>query len=291
MTNTVTLTHRNVCKEGFTVENTVDSVFLDLPAPWDAVEHAKKALRKDRITRICCFSPCMEQVLRTVAALNDAGFTEISMYETLLRPHEVAQVPQLQSISEVSERLKDAEKKREEKRLRQIANNKARLAATEPTKRKRGYEDDDPGRPVETPVQDLSSSDESPETKRVRTQEGKDAGVEEAEADVTTVSVQVDMIKADENEVDKLMVDDESRMEITGTTSPSSPIPDSRISVSNALPEVRGHTSYLTFAVLVPFTAPLDSSSGTGGEAVSTTPSEPAPAPSEAPDKSSIVAS
>ena len=81
----------------------VFAVFLDLPAPWDAVEHAKKALRvsetirvvfslstltctrlltlgdalsqKDRSTRICCFSPCMEQVLRTVSALNDAGFT------------------------------------------------------------------------------------------------------------------------------------------------------------------------------------------------------------------------
>ncbi|CDO71668.1 hypothetical protein BN946_scf184915.g12 [Trametes cinnabarina] len=40
----VTLTHRNVCKEGFTVADTVDAVFLDLPAPWEAVEHAKKAL-------------------------------------------------------------------------------------------------------------------------------------------------------------------------------------------------------------------------------------------------------
>ncbi|KAI0278262.1 tRNA methyltransferase complex GCD14 subunit-domain-containing protein [Russula aff. rugulosa BPL654] len=71
----VTLTHRNVCKNGFTVTDTADSVFLDLPAPWDAIGHAKTALRKDRLTRICCFSPCIEQVLRTVSALNDAGFT------------------------------------------------------------------------------------------------------------------------------------------------------------------------------------------------------------------------
>jgi len=64
MADIVTLTHRNVCKDGFTVEDTVDAgmiyllslrliasavisstVFLDLPAPWDAIEHAKKALK------------------------------------------------------------------------------------------------------------------------------------------------------------------------------------------------------------------------------------------------------
>lgn len=75
----VTLTHRNVCKDGFTVLDTADAgnytqtpifspclpvedsgalreenvddsyfrfpVFLDLPAPWEAVQHAKSALR------------------------------------------------------------------------------------------------------------------------------------------------------------------------------------------------------------------------------------------------------
>jgi hypothetical protein len=63
MDDIVTLTHQNVCKDGFTVTDTVDAgnsflvsggsgnqcsiflVFLDLPAPWDAVDHAKKALR------------------------------------------------------------------------------------------------------------------------------------------------------------------------------------------------------------------------------------------------------
>ena len=66
MDNTVTLTHRNVCKDGFTVTDTVDAgthrsslpvfeltvrvpVFLDLPAPWEAVPHAKVALRVNLI--------------------------------------------------------------------------------------------------------------------------------------------------------------------------------------------------------------------------------------------------
>jgi hypothetical protein len=61
MDDIVTLTHRNVCKDGFTVVDTVDAgfysitrahrdtdfsiVFLDLPAPWEAIDHAKTALR------------------------------------------------------------------------------------------------------------------------------------------------------------------------------------------------------------------------------------------------------
>jgi hypothetical protein len=69
MSDIVTLTHRNVCKDGFTVTDTADAgalflftvvlevlarqplplfphlAFLDLPAPWEAIEHAKSALR------------------------------------------------------------------------------------------------------------------------------------------------------------------------------------------------------------------------------------------------------
>jgi tRNA (adenine57-N1/adenine58-N1)-methyltransferase len=210
------------------------------------------------------------------------------MYETLLRPHEVAQVPQPQSIKDVSEKLKDAEKRREEKRLRQIANNKARLASViTSTKRKRG-----------------DAGDASPENKRVKTEEDADEGVE-AEAVLTTVSVQMDMIKADEETEQDLLVADESHMkEITPPSYPSTPPPPtpSRISVSNALPEVRGHTSYLTFAVLVPFSIPDPSGTGVVQPAsVSAPPSENAPTTQDtvasttsseaSPDKSTVLPS
>jgi tRNA (adenine57-N1/adenine58-N1)-methyltransferase len=233
----------------------------------------------------------MEQVLRTVAALNDASFTgkkriymyifnhpafrclpshvEITMYETLLRPHEVAQVPQLQPIGQVSENLKEAEKRREEKRLRQIANNKARQAAiaptvpsptepeSAPTKRKREDEDD-----CHTPS-DLAPDGASPEPKRVKS---------DGEAThIITASVQMDV-----EDFDREMMVDESPIEVGD----SSPVSKPRISVSNALPDVRGHTSYLTFAVLVPLsTLHVDPPSAIA-EAVTSAPTvEPVTAP------------
>ncbi|KAG1858938.1 tRNA methyltransferase complex subunit Cpd1 [Suillus subluteus] len=196
MADIVTLTHRNVCKDGFTVEDTVDAVFLDLPAPWDAIEHAKKALKKTSPTRICCFSPCMEQVLRTVSALNDSGFTDITMFETLLRPHEVHQLSP-QSLTQA----------REDKRQHQIERS---------SKRKR----DDL---LETDTDNLGA-------KKLRTQES----VEEE------VGIR---------DIPDAVVDPGQ------SANQPSPI---KISVSKVSPDVRGHTSYLTFARLVP-TAPSKS--------------------------------
>ncbi|KZT18609.1 tRNA methyltransferase complex GCD14 subunit [Neolentinus lepideus HHB14362 ss-1] len=209
----VTLTHRNVCKEGFTVEDTVDAVFLDLPAPWDTVEHAKKSLRKDRMTRICCFSPCMEQVLRTVSALNDAGFTDITMYETLIRPQDISVIPKLQSVAAVGERLKQAEKKREEKRQKQIAEASSR-------KRKRGEVDSEPS---------ASNGAERKRAKTGSTGEPDRDSATVAEARQETADRQAEPFDAD-----------------TGPTE------DETVVVSKTFPEVRGHTSYLTFACLLP---------------------------------------
>ena len=60
-----TCLHRNVCDEGFAVEDACDGVFLDLPAPWNAIDNAKRALSKARGGRLVSFSPCIEQVLFT----------------------------------------------------------------------------------------------------------------------------------------------------------------------------------------------------------------------------------
>lgn len=84
----VTARQRDVCEQGFGLENVADAVFLDLPHPWDAVPHAKKAMKLAG-GRICSFSPCIEQVQKSCLALKDAGFIEISTVECLIREFQV----------------------------------------------------------------------------------------------------------------------------------------------------------------------------------------------------------
>ena len=43
----VTAKHRDVCAEGFDLKAVADAVFLDLPAPWEALGHAKSVIRKN----------------------------------------------------------------------------------------------------------------------------------------------------------------------------------------------------------------------------------------------------
>ncbi|KAI0769956.1 tRNA methyltransferase complex GCD14 subunit [Fomes fomentarius] len=246
MEDIVTLTHRNVCRDGFTVVDTVDAIFLDLPAPWDAVEHAKKALRKDRSTRICCFSPCMEQVLRTVSTLNDAGFTEITMYETLLRPHHVDTAPPLMPISVVGDRLKQSEARREEKRLRQIAN--ARAGAERRASKRKADEGD-------------TLEGEEKEGKRVKADVGAGDGVRVAP---------------------EVQAQDEREAEVAAGAQQAMDTDEGQITLSKTFPEVRGHTSYLTFAVLLPATM-MSKVAESASEQPSTVGSaQPTPPPSSA---------
>uniref|UniRef100_A0A3P9KWJ3 tRNA (adenine(58)-N(1))-methyltransferase catalytic subunit TRMT61A n=2 Tax=Oryzias latipes TaxID=8090 RepID=A0A3P9KWJ3_ORYLA len=87
----VTVRNQDVCKDGFGVMGVADAVFLDIPSPWEAVGHAKAALKKHG-GRLCSFSPCIEQVQKTAEALTDHGFEEINTLEVLLRVHDVRTV-------------------------------------------------------------------------------------------------------------------------------------------------------------------------------------------------------
>ncbi|KAI0763652.1 tRNA methyltransferase complex GCD14 subunit-domain-containing protein [Trametes elegans] len=276
MDDIVTLAHRNVCKDGFTVVDTVDAVFLDLPAPWDAVEHAKRALRKDRATRICCFSPCMEQVLRTVSALNDAGFTELTMHETLLRPHQVDAAPALEPVGAVGARLKQSEARREEKRLRQIAHARLGLARRAAATTKRKAADDGDGAQdgkrarADGGAQDADADADADVEMKVSPEE---QAQDEAEALAEAAAAQGRVGDEDEGVVVHVR---EQAPEAKEEASPE-PLPQ-KITLSKAFPEVRGHTSYLTFAVLLPATPA--SAGKSGGAAPESAAATPAPAAS-----------
>lgn len=108
----VEINHRDVYKDGFLIDGKspeVDAIFLDLPAPWLALPHLSRRkvktgsemegiqtgaegnsedeekwispLNPKRSAYICTFSPCIEQVTRTVSEMRKLGWVEIDMVE------------------------------------------------------------------------------------------------------------------------------------------------------------------------------------------------------------------
>ncbi|VDK48816.1 unnamed protein product [Anisakis simplex] len=94
-----TCVNQNVCEDGFFVENACDGIFLDIPAPWTAISHAKRALSRVRGGRIVSFSPCIEQVQRVCSALRHHGFVQIETLELVPRKLKVVDMA-LESLKE-----------------------------------------------------------------------------------------------------------------------------------------------------------------------------------------------
>jgi tRNA (adenine57-N1/adenine58-N1)-methyltransferase len=64
-------------------ESFVDAVILDLATPWLVASHAYNALKP--CGTIISFSPTIDQVVKTVEALNENGFTDVETVECLMR--------------------------------------------------------------------------------------------------------------------------------------------------------------------------------------------------------------
>ena len=196
-------------------------------------------------------------------------YLEITMYETLLRPHQVDAPPALTSVNAVGEKLKQSEARREEKRLRQIANARA---GAERRAAKRKAEDDGPARA-------------EADGKRARTDGGHERVPPEMQAQDEREAVEGTETAATATATESAPVGTPVAV-VPSTTSTSAPAikeaaEASKICLSKTFPDVRGHTSYLTFAVLLPAAVTRKlGATATMSEQVSS--AEPTPPPSGA---------
>ncbi|CAO4362615.1 unnamed protein product [Caenorhabditis nigoni] len=106
LSSVTTAVVRNVCTSGFHVENDADGVFLDVPAPWEAIPFAAKSISRKRGGRLVSFSPCLEQVQRACLAMSAAGFISIETIE--LVPEQKKIVSQHRQTLEEFEEIGDA---------------------------------------------------------------------------------------------------------------------------------------------------------------------------------------
>ena len=120
----VTIMHKDVCEDGFGLDNEAtpatgaNAIFLDLPAPWLALKHLTRAstlrhippsspvdskedlhhapqpqpvplLDPSTAVHLCTFSPCIEQVQRTITTMRQMGWLDIEMVEIAAKRIEV----------------------------------------------------------------------------------------------------------------------------------------------------------------------------------------------------------
>lgn len=134
------------------------------------------------------------------------------MYESLIRPHDVYQLPRPIAVSEIIARVKSKEISNEERRLRQIQ-------ASRQQNRKRKRQGPDEG----------LDEDEPPGKRR---KDGAEEAAQEGTGD--------------------LGVGRAAEPSIPPHPEPLIETKDSKVPMSKPISDVRGHTSYLTFAVLLP---------------------------------------
>jgi tRNA (adenine57-N1/adenine58-N1)-methyltransferase catalytic subunit len=145
------------------------------------------------------------------------------MFETLLRPHEVHQVPKLVSIDSIVEQVKQHELKKEQRRLQQVEASERKRNSL---KRKRDQTEEGEGGP------DLDLGTGDPKRRR------------DVDAPHPSTAIDADiMVTKHALDPSPLPLNPkEARLAVLATSTP----------MSKPMPEVRGHTSYLTFATLLP---------------------------------------
>lgn len=192
------------------------------------------------------------------------------MYETLIRPHEVHNITELQTIQSVGDKLKRSEVRREEKRLKQIAASAQKHNEKEETRKRKRNEQEGPEigaagseEPeaclTETVCKQVCSPAgfEGPQ-KKARTTEGVPR--ESADIDATNANINSTIIA--DTPPSKVSTSAPSTSNEGRHFTPRAKEKESKLSASSEIQktvvvsrvpnEVRGHTSYLTFACLLP---------------------------------------
>ena len=154
------------------------------------------------------------------------------MYETLLHPHQVEPITPPLPISVASANLKRLEIRKEEKRLRQIASAQRSAASA---KRKRIAEEEDEG---EGEGRDEAGVGVN-KKKAKMTGEGEEGEMLETSASASSATRQTTQAQPPSTTTPTTVTQEPEQQE-------------TKMSVSKTFPEVRGHTSYLTFAVFFP---------------------------------------
>lgn len=88
--NNVIVRQANVCEDGYgsDLDGKADACMLDLPQTWSAIDHAYKVLKPNG-SRLCTFSPCIEQVQQNVKKMTELKMKDITTVECLLRPFDL----------------------------------------------------------------------------------------------------------------------------------------------------------------------------------------------------------
>ncbi|GBF61280.1 tRNA (adenine(58)-N(1))-methyltransferase catalytic subunit [Trichophyton mentagrophytes] len=232
----VRLNHRDVCADGFLLADgpvsnespRANAVFLDLPAPWQALKHLvrepadgkESSLDPTSPVHICTFSPCLEQAQQTISTLRQYSWLSISMVEVVHRQIEVrrerygvesyhknASAPDPKTVEQAIGRLRTHEERAKAFREKQIRN--AAEFASKKAAQAEGNEEEENGAKSENteaisePIKDDSPAESVP-----------------------------------------------ARTEKTWQPKPSVPQYKQGTLIHRSEPELKTHTSYLVFAIL-----------------------------------------
>ncbi|KAG5455807.1 MAG: tRNA methyltransferase complex GCD14 subunit-domain-containing protein [Olpidium bornovanus] len=212
--------------------------------------------QRNQCGRICCFSPCIEQVQRTCAALRENRFRDITMFECLAKPLDTRKIA-LPSVHDAIEVAVEHQNKRA--RLldeRRTANLASATSTGEP------MADGDPTTDnAPKPQTVVASADDEPMTENAPkpTETELASADDEPMTDNAPKPTETALASADDGSQTQRCVAAASPP--GGKAGPASPFSRKGkqaahtgrgLAVSMPPDEVRGHTSYLTFATFLP---------------------------------------